>query len=73
MFISTREDVARLIKAAAASQGVTVSGLAVRLGVSQPSLSRTINRADVTVSDLLRIGQALGLRLRIQYDDSGRA
>lgn len=67
MRITDREAAARLIKAAAASQGLPLAGLADRLGVSRQSLSRTINRAALTVPDLLRIADALALDLVIEF------
>ena len=57
----------RAIKAAAALRGGNVSTLAAALGVSRPSLSRTVNRSDMTVSDLQRIAAALDCDLIIDF------
>lgn len=65
MVIQSRDDLSRLIKGAAALQGVSVSELARRLGVLQPSISRTINRVDIPLSMLMKIAGALGCRLSV--------
>lgn len=65
MIIKSRDDLAKCIKIACTASGVTLSELGRRLGVIQPSISRTVNRADFPFSELLRIASALGCDLEI--------
>ena len=71
MIIRNRSDLARLIKGATAYQGQTLASLGRILGMLQPSVSRLVNRSDIGLSDLLRIGDALGLDLVIEYRERG--
>lgn len=63
MVIQKRSDLARLIKATATMQGMTLDALAQRLGVSRSSLSRTVNKSDIGASTLQAIADGLGCDL----------
>ena len=65
--IRSREDLTKAIKAACASQGVTVSKLGALLGMAQPSISRAVNRNDISISTLQRIGSALRCDLIVAF------
>lgn len=67
MILQNRTDLARLIKAAAASRGLSLSALGDALGVSRQSFSRSVNRSDLGFSDLSRIASALGCVLRVEF------
>jgi len=67
MIIKDRDALARLIKSAAAARGLSLAGLGRLLGLSQPSISRTANRSDVTLSQLHDIADALGCALLIDF------
>jgi len=69
MVINERGDLARLIKGAAALRGMTAAALAQALGVGRPSMSRTINKSDISISDLQRIAAAMGAALVIDFVD----
>ena len=75
MVIKDRRDLARAIKAAMAARGITSGQLADALHVSPPSMSRSIHRSDITVSDLQRMAQAMGAVLVVDFitEDSRRA
>lgn len=66
MIIKCRADLAREIKAAAARRGVPLATVAARLGVVAPSISRTVNRSDITLSTLQKIADALDYDLVIE-------
>lgn len=66
MIIKSRADLAREIKAAAARRGVPLATVAARLGVVAPSISRTVNRSDLTLSTLQKIADALDSDLVIE-------
>lgn len=68
MTIKDRDGLTRLIKSALAMRGLTVSDLAVLLGVDRTSCSRSVNRSDLAISDLLRIASALGASLCISFE-----
>lgn len=53
------KDIIRQIKAAAALRGATQGDIAAALGVLQPSLSRTLNKTDISFSTVARIASAL--------------
>lgn len=59
------KDIIRLIKAVAALRGATLGDIAAALGVLQPSLSRTINKTDLSFSTVARIAAALDCDLFI--------
>ena len=65
MIIKNREDLTKIIKAACAIQGENVEGLGRRLGVLGPSISRTVNRSDLRLSQIMAIAAALGCDLDI--------
>lgn len=68
MTITDRESLSRLIKGSLALRGLTVTDLAVLLGVDRTSASRTVNRSDLALSDLLRIAEAIGANLVISFE-----
>lgn len=63
------------LAAARDARQVTQSGLAARMGVSQPDVSRIEREADIRLSTLHRYVEALGGRLRISavFDDGTTA
>ena len=67
MLIRDRDALARLIKSAAAAQGLSLAGLGRKLGLSQPSISRTVNRSDMTAGQLQDIAAALGCVLSVDF------
>ena len=68
MTIKDRESATRCIKAALAARGLNISDLADLLNIDRTSLSRTINRSALGISDLLRIAQAIGANLAISFE-----
>ena len=68
MIIKNRESLARCIKGALAVRGLTVPDLADLLTVERSSASRSVNRSDLAISDLLRIAQAIGANLVISFE-----
>lgn len=68
-----REDFRRLVKAAAALQGKTLSGAAEKLGISRQQLTNIFNKAAPTLEDARRIAAALDCKLFIDIvpDDHG--
>jgi transcriptional regulator with XRE-family HTH domain len=68
MTIKDRESVTRCIKGALALRGLTISDLADLLDIDRTSISRTINRSALTISDLLRIASAIGADLCISFE-----
>lgn len=68
MTIKDREGATRCIKAALAARGLTISDLADLLDIDRTSLSRTINRSALGISDLLSIAQAIGANLVISFE-----
>ena len=66
MIISERESIARLIKAAAALRGISYKQIGDALNVSAPSISRTINKADIPISRLLDIARVLNMDVEIK-------
>lgn len=72
MTIKERQDLARLIKSECALRGITLEGLGQILGVVPPSISRTVNRSDVTLSQLQSIAAALGTALDIRFTPTDR-
>lgn len=68
MTIKDRESATRCVKAALAARGLTISDLADLLDIDRTSLSRTINRSALGISDLLRIAQAIGANLVISFE-----
>ena len=65
MTIKERSDLTEEIKGALKERGVGVSQLAEKLGVLQPSMSRTIRRSGAWVSELLKICEAIDADLEI--------
>lgn len=60
-----KKDIIRLIKSAAALKGATQGDIAEALGILQPSLSRTLNKTDLSFSTVARIAAALDCDLYI--------
>ncbi|HEV2999564.1 MAG TPA: helix-turn-helix domain-containing protein [Solirubrobacteraceae bacterium] len=58
-------EVVQRLAAARDARRVTQSGLAARMGVSQPNVSRIEREADIRLSTLHRYVEALGGRLQI--------
>ena len=69
MIVNSREDAARLIKSAAALRGENITSLAEKIGISAPTLNRSINHSDMRLSQLIRIASALALRLEISFTE----
>lgn len=67
MIIRNREDAARAIKSALAMRGETLTSYAAKQGLNRSSFSRSVNRSDISLSDLLRIADALGCQLKIEF------
>jgi len=67
MIIQNRQDLARAIKSAAARQGVTVSKIGASMGVSLPSISRTINKGDISIGTLQSIAAGMGCALSVDF------
>lgn len=65
MIIGKREDLTAEIKSALKARGLNVLRLGDLLNVSQPSVSRSVNRSDLALSDLLKICEALDADLDI--------
>lgn len=70
MYISNRACLALLLKEAIKAKGMTISGLAEKLGVSFPSLSRSVNRSDLSVKQIKDIADALGYEVVIMFEDA---
>ena len=69
MIVKNRDDAARLIKSAAALRGENIPSIAEKIGISAPTLNRSINHSDMRLSQLIRIASALGLRLEISFTE----
>lgn len=68
MIIENRQDLTRLLKTAQAQAGISNNTLADRLDISTAaSMSRTINKSDLSVTQLQRIAQALDCDLYIAF------
>lgn len=65
MIIKTREDAARMIRAAIAMQGTTASAFGEKLNLPPSNASRLINKQGLTVRQLLDIAAALDCDLYI--------
>lgn len=65
--IRCRADLARAIKESAAAAGLSLSEVGRRMGVSHPSIARTVNRSDLPMSTLLRVAAALDSDLVIGF------
>lgn len=66
MIIETREDLTRTIKTAQAQAGISNNTLADRLDISTAaSMSRTINKSDISINQLQRIAKALDCDLYV--------
>lgn len=66
MQYKSNEDVIREIKAAAAREGLSLSGLARLFGIKQPTFSGWIHKKQLSFSDVSRIAAALGYRLHFE-------
>ena len=68
MLIKTREDLAKLIKTKQVESGINSVELAKRLGISTAaSISRTINKSDLSISQIQRIAIAMGYKVKIEF------
>ena len=65
MIIENREYLAFEIKKALKARGLNVVRLGDLMNVSQQSISRTVNRSDISVNQLLKICEALDADLDI--------
>ena len=72
MTIKERQDLARLIKGECAYKGITLDQLGQRLGVLPQSISRTVNRSDISLTQLQSIAAALGAALDIRFTPTDR-
>ena len=72
MNIHERQDLARLIKGECAYKGITLDQLGQRLGVLPQSISRTVSRSDISLSQLQAIAAALGTALDIRFTPTDR-
>ena len=72
MQIYQRQDLARLIKGECAYKGITLDQLGQRLGVLPQSISRTVNRSDISLTQLQSIAAALGTALDIRFTPTDR-
>lgn len=73
MIYQDRQSLTKAIKASLAIQGLTFETVASRLGVSPSSLSRTVNRSDMTFGTAARIAQAMGLRLVFSFEEESES
>lgn len=71
MIIKDRASLTRLIKSASAVRGISIKNIGDALNVSGPSISRTINRADIPISTLIKIADALNMDIDIQFKERG--
>ena len=68
MLIESREDIAKLIKTKQIESGINSTELAKRLGISTAaSISRTINKSDLAISQIQRIANAMGYKVNIEF------
>lgn len=68
MLIESREDFAKLIKTKQIESGINSVELAKRLGISTAaSMSRTINKSDLSLSQIQRISKAMGYKVYIDF------
>ena len=65
MIIKERKDLAVLLKTQMLRADKTITWLAEQFGAPFPSMSRSINRADISVGKLQQIADALGCDLDI--------
>ena len=65
MEYKSKEDFKRLVKAAAALQGITLTEAAQKIGISKQQLSNTFSKAAPTLEDARRIAAALDCKLLI--------
>ena len=66
MQYKSNDDVIREIKAAAAREGLSLSGLARLFGIKQPTFSGWIHKKQLSFYDVSRIAAALGYRLHFE-------
>lgn len=71
MEYKSKEDFKRLVKAAAALQGITLTEAAQKIGISKQQLSNTFNKAAPTLEDARRIAAALDCKLEINFIPAG--
>lgn len=65
MIVKTQKDIVNMIKGGLALHGYNLSKIADKIGVTRPSLSRTVNRSNITLLQLIRIADAAGLCVNI--------
>ena len=70
MYMSNRNCLSLLLKEAIKAKGQTISGLAKEMGVSFPSMSRSVNRSDLSVKQIKDIADALGYSVVIMFEDA---
>ena len=66
MQYKSNEDVIREIRAAAVREGLSLTGLAARIGSSQSNFSQLIHKKQLSFSDVSRIAAALGYSLHFK-------
>ena len=66
MLYRNNDDVIREIKAVAAREGISLSALAEKIGISQQNLSGVMHKKQLSFADVTRIVDTLGYDLNFE-------
>ena len=67
MIFQNNSDFRRLVKSAAALQGLTLAALAERMHTTPQQLQNILNKKQLAFVDAVRIASALGMALSVEF------